>query len=111
MSEAEEKMKQVNCATAKEREGLLQIRRKRNLVGAIFFLYIPAGLLFWLITGSEYAMYVFGVIWMVAFFVAGMRVTFSRCPRCGEFFHVRMFYGSVWTRQCLHCKLSLAQGD
>lgn len=42
------------------------------------------------------------------FLVAYVRVQFSRCPRCGKFYHFCWFYGNVWwCRGCFHCGLPL----
>lgn len=38
------------------------------------------------------------------------RAAFSRCPRCGQYFHSTTSNPTVWnllTRRCLHCGLAL----
>lgn len=48
-----------------------------------------------------------GGIGMVGFAVTGIAVQFSRCPRCGRFFFMKMLTSNIYTWRCRHCGLSL----
>jgi hypothetical protein len=53
---------------------------------------------------------VFGLVWLAAFMISGVRLATWRCPRCGSWFFAR---GSSWhpfTRACLHCGLPKMDG-
>jgi len=39
------------------------------------------------------------------FMVAGFRLTYWHCPRCGKPFFTRLFWGNLFARRCLHCGL------
>ena len=99
----------------REKVGLRQIRKKRLSVLVLFFLYIPAVLIVWFITRSESATTMFAIAWMVAFAIAAMVVSFSRCPRCDKYFHLRRLrfpfymFENIATRRCLNCDLRLVQ--
>ena len=84
--------------------------------------------LLWYLTESDPAMFLLFWIWGAVYLVSGYLVAYSRCPRCGEYFHQgpfpwprqRRFLGVVkpslirrlqivtpFTRQCLNYGLSL----
>lgn len=54
----------------------------------------------------------------VALFVAGVVLfavtwyvtAFSRCPRCGQLFHLYLFWFRVFSKKCVHCGLPLRAG-
>jgi hypothetical protein len=48
-----------------------------------------------------------GYAYLALFAAAAVRADRARCPRCGEPFHRRGFFGNPWTRTCLHCGLPL----
>jgi len=87
-------------------EGLKSIKRKRLQLWSVFISYLPAiGITLPLSTGNTAPAIVAG-IWVVAAGVAGVRVSTSRCPQCGNLFHMRGISTS-WGRSCRHCNLSL----
>lgn len=85
---------------------LAVIRRKRKQLWAVFFTYLPAiGLALKFSTGNTVPALVAGC-WVTAAAIAGARVSLSRCPACGNLFHMQGVSTS-WGRRCRHCKLSL----
>lgn len=65
----------------------------------VFLLYL-AQLPEWLIIGAAVVLVCMGMV--VAFAIG-----YSRCPACGQFFHVRGMSGNIFVRKCLHCGLPL----
>lgn len=87
-------------------EGLKSIKRKRLQLWCVFISYLPAiGITLPLSSDNTGPAIVAGV-WIIAAGVAGGRVSFSRCPQCGNLFHMRGVSTS-WGRTCRHCNLSL----
>lgn len=70
-------------------------------------LYIPALLLTHHISPTNRAMgTVFG-IWVVILIIATFMVALSKCPRCGNYFHLHGLTMLV-LRKCLHCQLHIS---
>ncbi|MBN2645712.1 MAG: hypothetical protein JXR59_09600 [Desulfuromonadaceae bacterium] len=86
-------------------EQLAVIRRKRLILWSVFISYLPAVTVA-LIMGGDKGATVVAVLWLIAAGAAGVGVSFSRCPRCGQFFHMRGVTTS-WGRHCQHCNLGL----
>ncbi len=86
--------------------GLTKIRRKRWFLWLVFLTYIPA---IWLtLTWTQSSLFtgaVFG-LWLVLAAISGTLVAFTRCPRCGNYYHAKGLL-PVWVRKCLHCGLSI----
>jgi hypothetical protein len=87
-------------------EGLHEIRVRRRCVWIVFAAYIPVCLLAVRLFGDKAGGYAAGLC-MLVFAVAGARVHFSRCPRCGNLFHSTGFWHNIWVRKCMHCGLRL----
>lgn len=86
--------------------GLEEIRRMRRMAWIVFFLFVPVIMLADLLPGDIVAPLVMGV-WIILFCFSGFRVWLSRCPRCGERFHVKTWWHNIFARNCLHCRLPL----
>jgi hypothetical protein len=86
--------------------GLSRLRRKRWFLWSVLLTYVPAIWLALELTGSDSGALVVFVLWIAMAAVAGALAAFSRCPRCGEYFHVKGLM-PVWVRKCLHCGLRL----
>jgi hypothetical protein len=92
------------------RAGLEEIRRRRRLLWIVFWTYVPVMvLLFKLLGGWVFPWAAFA--WMGLLGVTGIRVSLSRCPRCGERFHWSLAWHNAWARKCLHCGLPLRPKD
>jgi ABC-type Na+ efflux pump permease subunit len=106
--------------------GLATIRRKRRFVWIIFFLYLPAVMLFGFILRSLLHSYfpkdtesslMMGValFWMALFTFAIYRASFSKCPRCGKNFNIiikhrwSVGFCNPFARSCLNCGLKMRQ--
>lgn len=87
-------------------QGLRKIRRRRWLLWSIFLTYLPAIWLSLRITGSDRKTAVVFGVWVLLAAVAGGLVAFARCPRCGNYFHMKGLV-PVWVRRCLYCRLHL----
>jgi hypothetical protein len=88
------------------RAGLEEIRGRRRVLWVVFWTYVPVMVLLYQLLGSWVFPWV-AFAWMALLGVAGIRVTLSRCPRCGEGFHWGVGRHNSWTRKCLHCGLPL----
>jgi len=86
-----------------------EYRRRRRLFFAIFLSYVPG---VWLVAipvmywfGSETPVYFIAGAWMIAFAVAGSRVSMFPCPRCGKWFFATWYFHNPLARRCVHCGL------
>jgi len=86
------------------KRGLKSIRRRRWCLWLIILAYLPlmgiaikmfngvlVGFLFWLV-----------IMFAIAFFAA-----LARCPRCGNYFHMKDMT-LLYLRKCLHCQLHVS---
>ena len=87
-------------------EALRQIRLKRLQLWAVFISYLPAIGVTLAVSDSQGAPMAICLLWVLFAAIGGVRVSFSRCPRCGNLFHMRGAMTS-WGRRCQHCQLSL----
>jgi len=90
--------------------GLSRICRRRPDVW-IIFLSLPVVGTFAVLSRSDTLAMYFAFFWMVLFALASLRVSLSRCPRCGRLFHMRRVGSNPWTPWCLHCKLPLKSSE
>ena len=67
-----------------------EYRRRRNLFWLIWLTYIPGVLVIGLplesLIKSEVPIYFVAFGWLIAFAVAGWRLSYWRCPHCGKWF-------------------------
>ena len=95
--------------------GLAQIRRQRRLEWLLQLGFIPAGLgssiVLRAIIPSDPVFYslviAFNGAWMGMMVVTALRVGATRCPRCGEHFHIGRWWSNPWTSRCMSCRLHL----
>jgi hypothetical protein len=84
-------------------------RKRRRLFWIVFLTYLPGasfiGILLERIFNSEYPIYVVAILWMIAFAVTGLRLTYWKCPRCDNHFFAKRWYVNQFARKCLHCGL------
>ncbi|WP_282753845.1 hypothetical protein [Desulfuromonas thiophila] len=85
---------------------LAALRKKRLILWSVFISYLPAISLALILAEGQAAAITVGILWLLAAGGAGVGVSFSRCPRCGQFFHMRGLTTS-WSRRCQHCRLHL----
>ncbi|MGC9518745.1 MAG: hypothetical protein ACP5FP_03690 [Desulfuromonadaceae bacterium] len=87
-------------------EQLKGIRKKRLFLWFVFASYIPAIVLAFTVGNGQPTAIVIAIIWLIGAGAGGAMVSFSRCPRCNQFFHMRGISTS-WGRRCRHCNLKL----
>ncbi|MDD2851387.1 MAG: hypothetical protein PHY09_05715 [Desulfuromonadaceae bacterium] len=89
---------------------LKQTRMRRKFFFATILAYIPALLVTHKISPTNKAMgTVFG-IWVVILIISTFLVALSKCPRCGNYFHMHGLTLLV-LRKCLHCQLHIKHSD
>jgi len=91
------------------------LRRRRILFWAVFLSYLPgvAFINFAIVpslvasTGvkSDNIILTTAACWMIAFAIAGFRLTLFRCPRCGKHYFSTWWYTNSFARKCVHCGL------
>ena len=85
---------------------LKKTRRRRKYFFATVLVYIPALLITYKISPTNKAMgTVFG-IWVVILIFVTFLVALSKCPRCGNYFHLHGMTLLI-LRKCLHCQLHI----
>lgn len=90
-------------------EGLSRLRRRRRWLWLALGTYFPAIFLALRVTGSDKATGITLLVWLVFVGVASGVAGLTRCPRCGDYFHMQGLM-PVWVRKCLHCGLPLKAG-
>ena len=86
--------------------GLKRLRRRRWFLWITILVYLPAIWLSLRLTHSDRATFKVFLVWMAFTGVAAYLTAFTRCPRCGNFFHMRGLT-PLYLRKCLHCELHL----
>jgi hypothetical protein len=85
---------------------LKKTRRRRKYFFGTVLLYIPALLITYNISPTNRAMgTVFG-IWVAILIIVTFLVALSKCPRCGNYFHLHGMTLLI-LRKCLHCQLHI----
>jgi hypothetical protein len=85
------------------------IRRRRRYFFGTIILYMPA---MWAVQKISPAYSSMGIaigIWIVILFVTTLLSAVTRCPRCGNYFHMHGMT-LLYLRRCLHCQLHIT-GD
>jgi len=82
-------------------------RRRRKYFFGTVLVYIPALLITYRISPTNRAMGSVFAVWVVLLIVASFMVAMSRCPRCGNYFHMHGVTLLV-LRKCLHCQLHIS---
>jgi len=86
---------------------LKRTRRRRKYFFGTVLLYIPALLITYRISPTNRAMgTVFG-IWVVVLIIVTFLAASSKCPRCGNYFHMHGMT-LLFLRKCLHCQLHIS---
>jgi len=82
------------------------ISRRRKYFFGVVLIYIPA---IWVIHGispTNKTMFTTIGIWVVLLLITCMMSAVTRCPRCGNYFHVNGM-SMLYLRRCLHCQLHI----
>ncbi|MDD2737187.1 MAG: hypothetical protein PHF56_24905 [Desulfuromonadaceae bacterium] len=86
---------------------LKRTRRRRLYFFATVLMYIPALLITYQISPTNRAMGTLFGIWVVVLIIVTFLAAVSRCPRCGNYFHVHGLTLLI-LRKCLHCQLHIS---
>ncbi|HEY3308009.1 MAG TPA: hypothetical protein VGJ93_06110 [Desulfuromonadaceae bacterium] len=82
------------------------IRRRRRYFFATILLYMPAILTVQKISPKYRSIGIAIGIWIVILFVTALRSAVTKCPRCGNYFHMHGMT-LLYLRKCLHCQLHI----
>ena len=89
---------------------LKKTRARRKFFFGTVLIYIPAILITYKLSPTNETMgAVFGV-WFVTLIITTFLVALSRCPRCGNYFHMNGM-SLLLLRKCLHCQLHIATDE
>jgi hypothetical protein len=86
---------------------LKRTRRRRLYFFATVLMYIPALWIIYQISPTNRAMGTLFGIWVVVLVIVTFLAAVSRCPRCGNYFHVHGLTLLI-LRKCLHCQLHIS---
>lgn len=81
-------------------------RRRRKYFFGTVLIYIPALLITYQISPTNRAMGTLFGIWVAFLIVSTFLVALSKCPRCGNYFHMHGMTLMI-LRKCLHCQLHI----
>ncbi len=85
---------------------MTKTRRDRRFFFATVLIYIPAIVITHYFSPTNRAMGTVFCIWVVILIGTTFRVALSRCPRCGNYFHLHGVTLLI-LRKCLHCQLHI----
>ncbi len=81
-------------------------RRRRKYFFGTVLIYIPALLITHYISPTNRAMGTVFVMWVAMLIMVTFMVALSRCPRCGNYYHLHGM-ALLILRRCLHCQLHI----
>ena len=82
------------------------IRRRRKYFFGTIIVYMPA---MWAVQkiSPKYTSIAIAIgVWIAVLFVTTLMSAITRCPRCGNYFHVNGLT-LLYLRKCLHCQLHI----
>lgn len=82
-------------------------RRRRKYFFATVLIYLPALLITYKISPTNKAMGTLFSVWVAILIMVTFMVAVSKCPRCGNYFHVHGMTLLI-LRKCLHCQLHIS---
>ena len=85
-------------------------RRRRKYFFGTVLIYIPAIVVTYNISPTNRAMGTVFVIWVVMLIISTFMAALSKCPRCGNYFHMHGM-ALLILRKCLHCQLHINSDD
>ena len=89
---------------------LVTLRRRRLRMWLAFWSLWPVCLVAHQLWGEQ-AVRSAAAVWGGLTSILALFVSASRCPRCGRLFHMAFPIASIWTRRCMHCRLSLFEDE
>jgi len=85
------------------------VRRRRWYFFGTIIVYMPAMWAVQKISPTYSSMGIAIGIWIAVLFVTTLLSAITRCPRCGNYFHLHGMT-LLYLRRCLHCQLHIS-GD
>lgn len=82
-------------------------RNRRKFFFTTVLIYVPALLITYQISPTNRAMGTLFGIWLVLLIISTFMVALSKCPRCGNNFHMHGLTLLI-LRKCLHCQLHIS---
>lgn len=82
------------------------IRRRRKYFFCTILVYMPAMWVVNKISPTYRSMGMAIAVWVVVLFTTALMSAVTRCPRCGNYFHVHGMT-LLYLRKCLHCQLHI----
>lgn len=89
--------------------GLQTLRRRRMFLWVMVGIYLPMIYVVLEISQSDKTTGIFFGFWLLFVTIAANLTAFSRCPSCGNLFHMNGMI-PMYFRNCLHCGLHIS-GD
>jgi hypothetical protein len=86
---------------------LKRTRRRRKYFFGTVLVYIPALWVTHKVFPTNRAMGIVFGIWLAILIISTFLVALSKCPRCGNYFHLHGMTLLI-LRKCLHCQLHIA---
>ena len=87
--------------------GLSKLRRRRWFLLGVILVYVP---FIWLsprLTNLGFQTGKVFVVWFLFVLVSSIFVAVGKCPRCGNFFHIKELSPLYLRSRCLHCSLHI----
>ncbi|MEI7816001.1 MAG: hypothetical protein WCI45_02305 [Desulfuromonadales bacterium] len=85
-------------------------RRRRTFFFSTVLVYVPALWITYKISPTNRAMGTVFAIWVAILIVATFMAALSKCPRCGNYFHMHGITLLI-LRKCLHCQLHISSDN
>jgi predicted RNA-binding Zn-ribbon protein involved in translation (DUF1610 family) len=85
-------------------EQLRTLRRRRRALYWCFGLFLPWGLVTYLLGVPEWLAF---AVWAVTAIALTSSFTFWRCPKCGKLAFYKGLFHNTFSPRCLHCGLEL----
>ena len=86
---------------------LAKIRLRRWYLWGLILIYMPASVATLYLTKSYKTTGIVFLIWFILLCVVAALITSSKCPRCGNNYHMRNATLSL-SRKCCHCGLHIS---
>lgn len=93
--------------TTTYRTMLAVIRRRRWFLWGMILIYIPTSVTTLQLTQSYKLLSFMFLIWLILLCIAVTLMACSKCPRCGNSFHMRNSTLS-FSQKCCHCRLHIS---
>jgi hypothetical protein len=97
----------LDTVTLEEKQSLNLMRKKRFILFIAFLLYLPLTVALHTVTHSDKLVGFLAVSYLLSWAFLGLSLSFSRCPRCHEYFFTTCYLANPLTNKCMHCGLKI----